>query len=145
MASVKLTLWTRNWLLDDFQGIVNYVSEEGAIRFYSGTQPASPENAPGGGNVLLATRLFLDPAFAAASGGSISFSTPLVTSGTDVAGTVTWARIIDGAGAGVGAGHAIMDLDVGTSGTAILVTSTSIGPDNPIEILSGVISLGAGV
>lgn len=139
MASVKLTLWTRNWLLDNFHQIIDYpTDEQGIIRFYSGTQPASPEDAPGGGNTLLATRVFANPAMDAASGGTVEFALPLTETGTDVSGTVTWARILNHNGDG------IMDLDVGTSGTSVLVSSTSIGPSTPIQILSGVIALGAG-
>ena len=111
----------------------------GALTFYSGTMPVSPETALSGNTALVAWT------FAATA-----FGTPVFGSGKETAtaaftsssaspsasGTVSFARVTQSGGS------VVMDLTVGTSGTDIVVGTTTITTGTTVT-LSDTISLPA--
>lgn len=100
------------------------MANNGTIVFFSGTMPATPETALSG-NTALATWTF-----SATAGGTVTVvsgsaqSTMSLVASTvtpSASGTVTFARVYKSDGTTV-----IADLTVGTTGTDIIVASTSI-------------------
>lgn len=91
----------------------------GSINIYSGTQPVNA-NTGLSGNTLLVTLTLGNPAFGTPTGGVITANA--ITSGTAVAtATATFARWFKSDGTTV-----VMDVQVGTSGAAINLNTTSI-------------------
>ena len=113
--------------------INNAIGTSGVIKFYTGAPPADPSVAATG--TLLAT-LACSATFgvvtAGVSGGAAAVLTAnAITSANGVAtGTPGYARIETSAGAGV------VDLDVGTSGTSIIMTPDTITSGAPVNITS---------
>jgi hypothetical protein len=66
----------------------------------------------------------------------LTFNAFTEDSSADATGTASWARIEDSAGAWV------MDMDVGTSGTELVMNTTSITAGGPIRIDSGSLTAG---
>lgn len=111
----------------------------GYIEFYTGTMPAKPETAPGGGNTKLGTCLCSTTSGSVASG-VYTFSTITMDSSADATGTATWARVRDGAG------NACFDVDVSvTGGTGtVQMPMTSIVAGGPIAFNSFTIKFSPG-
>lgn len=87
----------------------------GELRLYTGTIPASPDDAPVA-QVLLVTLDLGSPAFAAASGGIASANA--ITPGTAAAsGTATWGRLTDTGGNG--------EIDLTAGGSWVLTADES--------------------
>ncbi len=113
--------------------INNAIGTSGVIKFYTGAPPADPSVAATG--TLLAT-LTCSSTFgvvtAGVSGGAAAVLTAnAITSANGVAtGTPGYARIETSAGAGV------VDLDVGSSGTSIIMTPDTITSGAPVNITS---------
>lgn len=111
----------------------------GKLLIYSGSRPATPNTAIGGGNTLLATLTFSFPAFGAAgtAGGNSTgvAAASAITSGTAAAsGTAAWFRITDNAGV------VIMDgliKETGEVGDAAMVM------DETAVIVGGTVSISA--
>ena len=109
------------------------IGTSGVIKFYTGSPPADPSVAATG--TLLAT-LACSATFgvvtAGVSGGAAAVLTAnAITSANGVAtGTPGYARIETSAGAGV------VDLDVGSSGTSIIMTPDTITSGAPVNITS---------
>jgi hypothetical protein len=92
----------------------------GFLEIWSGSQPATPDVAPTGGNVLLATLNLSATAFTASSGGTKTANA--ITSGTAAAtGTATWFRAYDSNGT-----TAVIDGSAGISGTDMILATASI-------------------
>lgn len=90
----------------------------GYIQVRTGSAPSSADDAASG--TLLVTFTLADPAFGDASAG-VASGASLPRTGVAVAtGTAGWARMLDSAD------NKIMDLTVGTSGTDLVLSSTSI-------------------
>lgn len=106
----------------------------GTLTIYSGTQPATPETALSGNTALVAWT------FAATAFGSDSLSsgnevasatfTPGSSSNPTNSGTATFARVVTSGAAVVG------DFTVGTSGTDIVLGSTTISTGVPVNLTS---------
>lgn len=111
----------------------------GYIEFYTGTIPAKPETAPGGGNTKLGTCTCSVTSGSVASG-VYTFSTITMDSSADATGTATWARVRDGAG------NACFDVDVSvTGGTGtVQMPMTSIVAGGPIAFNSFTIKFSPG-
>lgn len=102
----------------------------GWVDFRTGTRPANPATAPTG--TLCGEVPLDDPAFGAASNGSISLAgAPRSDASANNDGTVTWARIYK-------ADHTtvVMDCNVSTAGAAINVSTTNFVSGQPIVITS---------
>jgi hypothetical protein len=91
----------------------------GKLRFYSGTRPTDADTALSG-NTLLAELTFGATAFAAASGGVANANAISDDTAADATGTASFARLFESDGTTV-----VCDLSVGTSGTEIVVATTS--------------------
>jgi hypothetical protein len=91
----------------------------GYLRIYSGTQPASA-NDPLSGNTQLASLVFSATAFASASGGIVTANS-ITSDPSTVAGTATWFRCYNSNGT-----TAVIDGSVGTSGADLNLNSVTI-------------------
>jgi hypothetical protein len=109
----------------------NAIGASAQIQFYTGSAPASPDSSATG--TLLATLTGNAGAFGTVSAGVLTLST--VTGANAVAsGTAGYARVST-----LGS-TAIMDCDVGTSGTSITISSTSITSGTPVAVTGGTIT-----
>lgn len=118
----------RNAQLD---AISTAVGSGGRIRIYSGVRPAT-----GGAVTTLLGEFTFAGAFApAATGGVLTPNTPPATTGI-TAGTATWYRIVTSANAFV------MDGDAGTSGTDMILSTTTISSGLPLSITGHTITAG---
>ena len=104
----------------------------GTIKIYSGSQPATPQDAATG--TLLATLTLPKPSFGAAATGVIT-ANAIAQVNAGATGTAAWARIADSDG------NAIMDVDVGTSGATINLNTTSIVSGGPVAITNATITM----
>ena len=103
-------------------------STGGLIKIYSGTRPATADTALSG-NTLLATLTFSTTS-GTATNGVITFSAITADSSADATGTASFARITDSSGT------TVMDLNVGTSGSDINLSSVSISSGDSVSISS---------
>lgn len=129
MANVRYAASARNAILDQVRTLIDAGSSGGTIKIYTGTQPATGDTALSG-NTLLGTLTFTDPAAPPATGGLLTFSAIAQDASADNSGTATFARIQDSNGVNV------FDCDVGTSGAAINLNTTTITAGGPIQITS---------
>ncbi|MCK2219709.1 hypothetical protein MF672_038830 [Actinomadura sp. ATCC 31491] len=109
---------------------------QGRLRIYTGTQPASANTAPSG--TLLAEVSLANPAFSASSAGVATLlGTPLSTTGV-AAGTAGWFRIVDRDA------NTVLDGSAGTSGTELILNTTTISIGATVQITAGTITMPAG-
>lgn len=101
------------------------------IRIYDGTRPASGGTATN----LLAELTCSDPAGTVANG-VLTFSAITQDASANATGTATWFRAVDSTGAFV------IDGNVGTSGSDMNLTTTSIVATQPVSISSATITAG---
>ncbi|MFI7125980.1 hypothetical protein ACIBQ1_09820 [Nonomuraea sp. NPDC050153] len=115
---------------------VGSTNPQGRLRIYSGSQPASANDAASG--TLLAEVNLANPAFSAASTGVATLlGTPLSTTGV-AAGTAGWFRIIDRNEA------TVVDGSAGTSGTELILNTATISIGVSVQITSGTVTMPAG-
>ncbi len=123
--TISVAVNTRNVEVNAATALAN----SGSIVFYSGTMPATADTALSG-NSVLGTVALPGTAFAAAASGSATANA--ITSVTASAtGTCTFYRMFKSDTTTV-----IMQGDVGTSGTAAVVNSTSFVSGAPVTISS---------
>lgn len=120
----------RNGWLDGINAALNAGAGAALIRIYDGTRPATG----GAATTLLAELTCTDPAAAAAASGVLTFSAIAQDASANATGTATWFRMVDSA-----AGF-VMDGDVGTSGSDLNLTTTSIVATQPVSISSATIT-----
>jgi hypothetical protein len=119
----------RNAQLD---AITTAVGTSGKIRIYSGSRPAT-----GGTATTLLAELPCTATFApAASGGVLTVNAITTDASADNTGTATWFRVLTSANA------AVIDGDVGTSGSDLNLNSTSITAGGSVAITSFTITAG---
>lgn len=123
---------TRNGWLDSVNTLLNAGAGAALIRIYDGTRPATG----GAATTLLAELTCSDPAAGAAASGVLTFSAITQDSSANATGTATWFRMVDSAGTFV------LDGDVGTSGSDLNLTSTSIVATEAVSISSATITAG---
>lgn len=126
MAGYSTTL--RNAKLD---ANTTAVGSAGKLQLYDGTRPATGGTATN----KLAEFTLGSPFAAAASAGSMSPTLPANVSGL-LAGTATWARVT------TSGGTFVMDLSVGTSGTEVVLNTTSISVGVTVSVTSWTITAG---
>lgn len=139
MAVFNVTQAISSSMMTVLLNAVDADAAAGYIEFYTGTMPAKPETAPGGGNTKLGTCTCSVTSGAVASG-VYTFSAITADSGADADGTAAWVRVRDGAGA------ACFDADVsvtGGSGTVQMPT-TSITAGGPIAFNSFTVKMSPG-
>jgi hypothetical protein len=119
----------RNARLD---AISTAVGSGGLIRIYDGSRPAT-----GGTATTLLAELTVSGAFAAAaSGGVLTVNTVTSDSSANATGTATWFRVT------TSGGTAVIDGNVGTSGSDLNLNTTSIVSGGPVAITSFTITAG---
>lgn len=119
----------RNAMLD---AITTAIGASGLLRIYDGTRPAS-----GGAATNLLAQLALSATSApASSGGVLTFSAITQDSSADATGTATWFRLT------TSGGTFVVDGNVGTSGSDLNLTTTSIVITQPVSVTSFVITEG---
>lgn len=119
----------RNGMLDQ---ITSAIGTSGLVRIYDGTRPSS-----GGTATTLLAQLALSATSApAASSGVLTFNAITQDSSADATGTATWFRVT------TSGGTFVIDGSVGTSGSDLNLTTTSIVATQPVSISSFVITEG---
>lgn len=107
----------------------------GIMRIYSGPQPADALSGVGMDNVLLASVTLSTPAFSSVQYGVMTANAITPGVATD-SGTASWFRIYKADGTAV-----VMDGSVGTTGSNLVLSSTTITTGVTIEITSFVHTL----
>ena len=121
---------TRNAWLDAIDDLLNAGAGAALIRIYDGSRPATG----GAATTLLAELTCSDPACGAASAGVLTFSAITQDSSANASGTATWFRMVDSNATFV------LDGNVGTSGSDLNLTSTTITITEPVSISSATIT-----
>lgn len=120
----------RNAMLD---AITTAASGSALLRIYDGTRPAT-----GGTATTLLAELTCNATFApAASGGVLTLNSITQDSSANATGTATWFRIVKSDGT-----THVLDGNVGTSGSDLNLTTTSIVATQPVSITSFTITEG---
>lgn len=123
----------RNSQLD---AITTRAGASALLRIYSGTRPADANTALSG-NTLLA-ELTCNSTFAAgAASGVLTLNAITQDSSADATGTATFFRMVKSDGTTV-----VMDGSIGTSGSDLNLTTTSIVATQPVSVTSFVITAG---
>jgi hypothetical protein len=112
--------------------ITTAIGASGLFRIYDGSRPASGGTA----TTLLAELALSATAAGAASGGVLTFSSITQDSSANATGTATWFRIV------TSGGTFVIDGSVGTSGSDLNLTTTSIVSGQPVSVTSCVITEG---
>jgi hypothetical protein len=124
----------RNAQLQEIQIAADAGSGAGLLRIYDGTRPAT--GAAITSQVLLAELTLSDPSAPAASAGVLTLSAITQDSSANATGTATWFRIVDSNS------NVVLDGNVGTSGSDLNLTTTSIVITQPVSITSFTITAG---
>lgn len=122
---MKTSVTARNAELDALGPLAN----NGYIRIYSGSQPATPETAASG--TLLAELRFNATAFGSADSGVITANSITSDSSADATGTAGYYRALKSDGT-----TALWDGSVGTSGSDLNLNSTAIQSGAAVSITS---------
>ena len=120
----------RNAMLD---AITTRAGASALLRIYDGTRPAT-----GGTATTLLAELTCNATFApAAAGGVLTLNAITQDSSANATGTATWFRIVQSNGTTF-----VLDGNVGTSGSDLNLTTTSIVSGQPVSVTSFVITEG---
>ena len=119
----------RNAMLD---AITAAIGSNGLLRIYDGSRPASG----GAATTLLAQLALSATAAGAASSGVLTLNAITQDSSADATGTATWFRIV------TSGGTFVIDGSVGTSGSDLNLTTTSIVATQPVSVTSFTITEG---
>ena len=120
----------RNAMLD---AVTTGAGGSALLRIYDGTRPAS-----GGTATTLLAELTCNATFAAgASSGVLTLNSITQDSSANASGTATWFRIVKSDGTTF-----VMDGNVGTSGSDLNLTTTTIVSTQPVSVTSFVLTEG---
>ena len=120
----------RNTMLD---AITTAAGASALLRIYSGSRPAT-----GGAATTLLAELTCNATFApAASGGVLTLNAITQDSSADASGTATWFRTVKSDGT-----THVLDGNVGTSGSDLNLTTTTIVAAQPVSVSSFTITEG---
>jgi hypothetical protein len=120
----------RNAMLDT---ITTRAGASALLRIYDGTRPAT-----GGTATTLLAELTCNATFApAASGGVLTLNAITQDSSANASGTATWFRIVKSDGTSF-----VLDGNVGTSGSDLNLTTTTIVITQPVSVTSVAITEG---
>jgi hypothetical protein len=115
----SISLAARTAAADPVVDLVDAGTPPGKLKIYSGTMPATVNDALAG-NTLLAELTFSNPAFGAASNGVATANAITSDASADATGTASFFRITNAAGT------AIMQGSVGTSAADLNLSIVSI-------------------
>lgn len=132
----KSTGWTNATRTLMAQG-VDQEFDNGYIRIYTATRPATPSTAITT-QTLLAELRFANPAAASVTNGVITFDSISPDTSANATGTAAWARCLKSDGT-----TAICDLNVGTSDANIIVSTTAISAGVQVSITSATVTVAA--
>lgn len=127
--AVSYSTTLRNTMLD---AITTAAGTNATLKFYDGTRPATGGTATN----LLATLTCNASAFAAAASGGVLTANAITSANASATGTATWARLASSGGTFVA------DMNVGTSGSDINMTSVAFVNGQPVAISSFAITEG---
>lgn len=120
----------RNAMLD---AITAGAGANALLRIYDGTRPAT-----GGAATTLLAELTCNATFApSASGAALTLNSITQDASANASGTATWFRIVKSDGTTF-----VMDGNVGTSGSDLNLTTTTIVATQPVSVSSFVITEG---
>ncbi|MEU5549207.1 hypothetical protein ABZ738_05510 [Micromonospora sp. NPDC047793] len=135
--ATRISTAARSAAADAIAGLLDAGSGAGTIKVYSGSQPATANDAESG--TLLVEFELADPAFGAASSGVASLAgTPLSAVGA-AAGTAGWFRAEDSTGANV------LDGSVTATGGGgdLELSTTTVSIGLTVELTSGTVAMPA--
>jgi hypothetical protein len=132
--ALGFTVATRNNRLDEITALID-AGTAGFLRIYDGTRPTNADTAVGG-QTLLAELTMSATSFPAASSGSMTANAITDDSSANATGTASWFRIVDSAG------NAVVDGDVGTSGSDLNLNTTAIASGVTVSVTSLVLTDG---
>jgi hypothetical protein len=112
--------------------ITSAIGASGLLRIYDGTRPASGGTATN----LLAQLALTATAAPAAAAGVLTLNAITQDSSADATGTATWFRVT------TSGGTFVLDGSVGTSGSDLNLTTTSIVITQPVSVTSFVLTEG---
>lgn len=121
----------RNTMLD---AITTAAGNAALLRIYDGTRPATGGTA----TTLLAELTCGTPFAAGAAAGVLTLGSITQDASANATGTATWFRIV------TSGGTFVLDGNVGTSGSDLNLTTTSIVSGQPVSVTSFVITEGNG-
>lgn len=127
----KISVAAANAALDALGAKLN----NGYLRLYSGTRPATVDTALAG-NTLLAELRYSATAFGAAAARTITANAIAQDSAADAAGTATFFRAFAADGT-----TAHLDGDVGTSGADLNLNTVSISANGIVQVTSQTVSM----
>lgn len=137
MANMRLSTATRNAVANQITALTDAGAGPGTLKVYSGTQPATGNDAITG--TLLVTFTLTDPALAAAAAGVADFDFDPDLSATAAAtGTATHFRVADSDG------NTVFDGDASTSGATLNLSSTAITSGGTVTLSTGAVTAPAG-
>ncbi len=113
--------------------ITTHAGNAALLRIYDGSRPATG----GAATTLLAELTCGTPFAAAAVNGVLTLGAITQDSSANATGTATWFRIVKSDGT-----THVMDGNVGTSGSDLNLTTTSITATQPVSVTSFVITEG---
>lgn len=129
--TLSIKVGVRNSMLDAIAVALDAGAGPGKIAIYSGTRPATAEDALSG-NTKLVEFVLNDPSCSAAGSGALQLQvSPPVAAAAVASGTATFFRATDSDSA------VVLDGSVGTSGADLNVSTTSITSGQTISITSG--------
>jgi hypothetical protein len=131
---MRMAVARRNEMLDAITNEAN----SGKLRLYSGTRPTNADTALSG-NTLLAELTMNATSAGASSGGVWTANAITSDASADATGTATFARLFQSDGTTV-----IADFSVGTSGTEVIVATTSIVAAAVVSCSSMTVTYGVG-
>ena len=131
--AIKFDTATRNAEMD---AVTARVGTSARLRVYSGTRPANPGTAITSQTMLVELTCNASAFAPAASGGVLTANA--ISNGTAAAtGTASWFRLFQSNGT-----TAIVDGDVGTSGSDLNLNNTSIATSQTVSVTSFAITEG---
>lgn len=119
----KNSTLARNAEADAWAALLN----GGTAAFYSGSQPAGPDSSATG--TLIGTQTFGNPAFAAASGGTV-VANPAAIGTVTTAGSPGYVRLK------TSGGSTVADMSCATSGADATINKTSFAFGEAIALIS---------
>jgi hypothetical protein len=131
--AIKFDTTTRNAEMD---AVTTRVGTSARLRVYNGTRPANPGTAITTQTMLVELTCNATAFAPAASGGVLTANA--ISNGTAAAtGTASWFRLFQSNGT-----TAIMDGDVGTSGSDLNLNNTSIATSQTVSVTSFTVTEG---
>lgn len=132
--ATKLPAATANAMADALDARVN-TGGAGSLVIYSGDEPATGDTALSG-NTALATFTLSNPAFSAASSGTLTLAGTPLTVAASATGTASFFRIYENDGTTV-----VTQGTIGTTGQQLNLSSLSLVTDFDVTITSGLVSV----